>query len=334
MSAAGLFAPDGDFYTMVAHGLALLGDPEYLKRHPKHRGFQLAAHLVYHAVVDLLAAGKIELGEEVTDAFLQANSPWLKGKSRSFIQKGMYALDHILGWIERIRQHGRRIIRFVNLKLRGRGAAGALPPPTRSTSSPAPPQTPPEEFKQQTTTDSRSSSSSEGTQEETEEKTPNRDDPAIAALIARACKLIPEASPGEVAHDIGKYSAESVARALDRVEEVNRTSGRTRVHSWGFVVGILENRRKKGWTPPPPKPAPQQPAAAKAPAEPVGPPPVLSTEEVAELVGQCRRRDTRTYASVRLRMALREGAIPPELLATIPADVLAGLEVPAAGSGS
>jgi hypothetical protein len=299
MRAAGLFAPDGDFYNMVTRRLAELDSD-----------FQLSGHLVYHALVDLLALGKIELGEEVTDAWLQANSPWLKGKSRSFIQKGLHALEGILGLIGRIRQHGRRIIRFV-LRLRGRGG------------SVLPPQTPPKDF-EQTTTEGRSSSSQKSGGKGKEEAA-GPVDPAIAGLVARACRLVPEATPGQVATAIGKFTAEWVALALDRVEKRNRTPGKVPVESWGFVLRILLNRRHEGWTPPEPEPkrAPAPPAT-RVPQAPPEPSPALSAEEVAALVAatQSGPPTSRRVAATRLRVAAREGAIAAELVATIPAGIL------------
>jgi hypothetical protein len=107
------------------------------------------------------------------------------------------------------------------------------------------------------------------------------------------------------------------------------------VTSWGFVLRILLNRRNEGWTPPESKPALQQPAAPKAPAESPAPPRLLSSVELAELVAECRRRDTLgRLAATRIRMAVRTGQVPAELLGTIPAEILAGPEVPAAVSGS
>jgi hypothetical protein len=336
MSTATLYDPTGEFYDQIPRGLAMLGDPQYLKLHPEHKGFFRAAHLGCHALADLIAAGKarlspggfIELGEEHTDRFFQEESPWLKGKCRSFVQKSWHALEDILGWIDRHRQHGRRAIRIL-WRLRGRGGiAGSLAP---ASSPSAPPQTPPEGSKQQTTTGSRSSSSPENAQE----KTPEPDDPAIAELVGRACRLVPEVTPGQVRTAIGEFTAEWVALALDRVEKRNRTPGKKPVTSWGFVLRILLNRRREGWEPPAPKPSAALPAAVKAPAAPEGPPRKLLPAELAELVAQCSQgpQALRKLVVLQLRSALRDGLVPAELIPTIPGELLAGSGVPAVGSG-
>jgi hypothetical protein len=149
-------------------------------------------------------------------------------------------------------------------------------------------------------------------------------------LVKRACRLIAEATPGQVATAIGEFTAE-----WDRVEQRNRTPGKKPVTSWGFVLRILLNRRQEGWTPPEPKPAPQPAAAPKTPAEPSARPQLLSAEEVAGLVAACSRRSALgRLAAVRVRMAVRNGEVPAELVSTIPAEILAGPEVPAAISGS
>jgi hypothetical protein len=309
---AAFFAPDGDLYDMVSRRLAALP-----------RAYQLAGHRVYHAIMDLLARGQIELGEEVTDRYLQEKSPWLCGYSRSFIQKGLRALQYIAGLIVRIRQHGRRVIRLI-MRLRGRGLA--------------PPQTPPSDKDNMTTTEGRSSSCPESsltTPPQTSQKTPA--DPAIAALISRACRLVPTATPGKVTAAVNEFGAEWVGRALDRVEERNRQPGKLPVKSWGFVLTTLENYRREGGPAPSKPQVIPQPATTKTPEAPVVPPKLLSAKQVAELIEQARSRQ-RTIARLAvttLRLALREGAISPELAGTIPSGLVdspAGLEVPAAGS--
>jgi hypothetical protein len=320
MSTIGLYDPTGDLYNQVSCRLAGLDSD-----------LALSAHLVYHALMELRRRG-IEPGEEVTDRWLQENSPWLRGWSRSFIQKGLHTLEHVLKMIHRARQHGRRIISFI-WRLRQRGTAGGLLPPDPPSGSPsAPPQTPPEgsRQKQQTTTDGPSSSSPE----KIPEKPPEPEDPTIAALCDRACKLVPEVTPGQVRSAIGEFSAAWVASALDRVEKVNRTPGRKQVTSWGFVLRILVNRRNEGWELPQPKPAPQQPAPVQAPAEPAPEAPKLLPAELAELVEQSKQRGVPgRLAATQIRMAASEGRIPAELMATIPAEILAGPGVPAAVSG-
>jgi hypothetical protein len=119
MSAAALFLPgDGDLFIPVSIRLAALS-----------KGRILSAHLVYQALIDCLRPGMTETSEAVTDRFLQNNSPWLRGYSVSFIQKGLRTLEE-LGIIERHPRHGRRRIVF-KVRLRGRAQA----PPRPSTAS-------------------------------------------------------------------------------------------------------------------------------------------------------------------------------------------------------
>jgi hypothetical protein len=170
------------------------------------------------------------------------------------------------------------------------------------------------------------------------EKPPTLDDPALAALIARARRLIPEVTPGEVSWAIGEYTAEWVSLALDRVEQRNHEPGKKTVRSWGFVLAILQNRRQKGWTPPEVKPAPPPAPATKKPPEPLASPPLLSAEQVAELVAASRRPGALgRLAGSQIRRAILDGEIPTELLSTIPAELRplpAGSEVPACNTGS
>lgn len=108
MSASALFvAGEGDYHLPLTVRLASL---------PRHQ-FE-AASRAYYALIDLLRKGRTELGEAVTDRFLMNNSPWLKGYSLRFVQKGLKALQDI-GVIARKRQHGRRIITIL-VRLRGR----------------------------------------------------------------------------------------------------------------------------------------------------------------------------------------------------------------------
>lgn len=129
MSAAALFTPGaGDFHVPVSVRLADIP-----------RGQQLAAWRVYSAILDFLPRGQIELGERFTDRVL-GQSPWLKGYSRRFIQKGLRILT-ALGIIRRIPQHGRRIIVVVG-RLRGsdkpktRAKAEPKPTPARASTIP------------------------------------------------------------------------------------------------------------------------------------------------------------------------------------------------------
>lgn len=107
MSAAALFTPGaGDFHIPVTVRLKDLP-----------RGERTAAWLVNTAILDFLRKGRTELGERYTDLVL-SQSPWLRGYSLRFIQKGLRILERI-GIISRRRAHGRRTIIIVG-RLRGR----------------------------------------------------------------------------------------------------------------------------------------------------------------------------------------------------------------------
>ena len=165
------------------------------------------------------------------------------------------------------------------------------------------------------------------------------DDPAIAALVARACDLIPDATPERVGVTIAAYGAAWVGLALDQVEKRNRKPNMLPVRSWRFVTKIVENWRKEGGPPAPPSEAPPAPPPRRPSPEPAAAPQPLTAEEVADLLARCAsaERMTAHLGRVGLRIAMREGAIGPELLATIPGELLAppaGPEVPAAVSES
>jgi hypothetical protein len=288
MSAATLFRPGGDPW----YGLGDLVDE--LDRDLRHAAKEVLSYLTKRERDGTL-------NELVTDRVIAEAI----GYSERFVQKGLNALHVQLGElgkaiIDRVPSHGRRIITFVR-GLAGRGRSG-----TQST----PPQTPPGSFEKTTT--GFPSSSFEII-------------PAIAELIARACRLIPEATPGKVAAAVGDFGAEWVGRALDRVEERNRRPGKLPVKSWGFVLGVLANYRREGGPAPQRPVPPTQPAVAKASeASPSEPPQPLTAEQVAELVEQAGspHRAMARIATANLRVSVRDGLIPPELAATIPAGIL------------
>jgi hypothetical protein len=56
--------------------------------------------------------------------------------------------------------------------------------------------------------------------------------------------------------------------------------------------------------------------------------------ELAELVARCQQPGPAAkYAGSQLRLAIKAGQVPSELIPTIPGELLAGPEVPASGSG-
>ena len=246
-----------------------------------------------------------------------------RGVSPRSIQKGLHAVEVELGKLgvplirrtSGIGMHGRRRIEVLPLAGQESSAeASADPPPG-----------PPPEYRREireTTTDGRSSSSSLRITPPTPEGTGEL---APAELIARACKLVPKATPGRVIDAASVYGAEWVSRALDRVEERNRKPGNKEVRSWGFVLNTLANWRKEGG-PPPDDPGPT-PAAQARPA--VGaaeeePPRRLTAVELAELVARCQgdAGPLARIARVTLRNSVADGSVPSDLVATIPAELL------------
>jgi hypothetical protein len=129
------------------------------------------------------------------------------------VQKGLRTLsDATLAIITRTRAHGRRTIDFVR-GLRGSRTA------TDAQADDAPPPAPPPVDRRDTTTSPQAAPSSSSP-------------PACPPeLIARACALIAKATPGRVLDAATKYTAEWVARALDRVQERNATPGNKPVRS-------------------------------------------------------------------------------------------------------
>jgi hypothetical protein len=304
VSAAAIFVP----------GAASRWDPlpEQIKALP--RRLRVVATEVWWAIVDHLERGLDATTEAITDAVLSQHSGW----SRSFVQHGLNILEDMARVIVRERQHGRRIIRVI-VRLWGSRNRQIVPP---SGSPSTPPQTPPKEF-EKTTKDAGGSSSS---LEKLPEKTLEPDDPAIAELVARACTLVPDATVGRVAAAVRTYGADWVRRALGVAEE-----RKPPVKKWRFILGILENWRTEGGLPPekPPAPAP----AARRAAEPEAPVQPLTAEEVAALVAACSQGGYIGHWNRKmLGVRIRSGLIAPELVGTIPAEILSAPEVAAGGS--
>src|SRR5262249_42321530 len=107
------------------------------------------------------------------------------------------------------------------------------------------------------------------------------------------------------------------------------------VKGWGWIRRTLANFRKQGGAPPKREPRPAVSPARKVP-EPESPLPQLLPAELAALIAQTREGPVplRRLAVGQIRRALHDGTIPAELMATIPGEILAGLEVPAVGSGA
>jgi hypothetical protein len=230
------------------------------------------------------------------------------GISKRSVQRGLWALDVVLGKIglaviKRIPSHGRRLISFVRgFAARGQSAPPFTPPKTSGT----------------TTTRGPSSSLDSG------EETPSESRVSVPpGLIDRAVRLIPTATEGRVIDAVAAYGAEWVSRVLDLVEKRNGKPGMLPVRSWGFVLNTLKNWKREGGPPP------LEPRPAAAPARGVArpakeePPPRLTAASLADLLSECRSRNPAVarFARVRLSKALEEGAIPAELLATIPAEL-------------
>jgi hypothetical protein len=319
MSAAALFVP----------GAASRWDPlpEQIKALPRRQ--RVVAAEIWWAVLDHLERGLDATTEAITDAVLSQHSGW----SRSFVQRGLWVLEHVAMVIERVRLHGRRIITIIARLWGRRGDRPAGSPPG---SPSAPPQTPPEHFEQKTTKDrGGSSSSSEKLPEKTPE--PEPDDPAIADLFRRARALVPDVTPGRIAAAVRIYGADWVRRALDAAEEWNRTCrsrGKNPVKKWRWFTGTMENWREEGGPPPAPEKPTPQPAAPRPSVEPAAPPSKLLPEQLAEMLRQWGQGDrtVRGIMARQIRGVVHDGLVAPELIAAIPAEILAGLEVPAASS--
>lgn len=301
-----LFRPGGDAYTILPDpAFDLLGE---LLPKPVRKAILNALPRVLRFLVKLAQAG--ELDERTIDQRIAQAA----GISERMVQYVLWALDVVLGKvgmpiINRKRSHGRRTIEFV----RGFVARGQTP-------AVVPPQTPLEKTFETTTT--REPSSSLGS---TGEETGEAREIAPPELIDRACRLIPEATPGKVADAVAVYGAEWVNRALDRVVKRNANRDNRPVKSWGFVLNTLKNfEREGGPAPIDPPPAPPPVKARVEPSEEETPY-RLTVEEVAELVRKCqssRPSDLPLLARVQLRQALAEGSIPAELVATIPAELI------------
>jgi hypothetical protein len=316
MSYADVFKPGGNPYDCVDRLIDRL-----------ERGLQWVAEkvlrfIVRHALDGTLATLKptdAEIAEEM-------------GISPRAVQKGLNALD-----VKAAEQLGQPLIdRESGLGCHGRRtitlAVGLAPSGSRrpaEASPPVPPQSPPEREDNTTTegTGGRSSSSPETAPEKPLEPPPE----PPPELVQRAQELIPGTTAGQVAEALADgYTAAEVDRALDEVPEHNRKPGNLRVKGWGWIRRTLANFRKQGGAPPKRELKEPPPARPKPPPEPSAPPKLLSAEQVAELVAACCRLGPEgRFNRIGLGMAIRGGEIPAELMATIPAELLAAPEVTA-----
>jgi len=108
MSAAALFTHDGsgDYFTAINDKIAGL-DPFW----------RVAAQAAWNAAVGFLETDKLEL--TIRNATL-LTSQWLEGYGLSFLSKGLFALDHLLGVIKRETHSNHRTIFFTPAaRLRG-----------------------------------------------------------------------------------------------------------------------------------------------------------------------------------------------------------------------
>jgi hypothetical protein len=303
MSAASLFRPGGDFYITFPELLLELHEllPELLPKAEVAASIN-ATFRILGFLVRTARTG--ELNELVTDKLIAART----GLSERNVQRGLYVLDVALGKIgkpiiSRLHRHGRRIISFI----RGFAARGQT----------APPCTP---KKTSETTSTTGPSSSLGF---APEKPPEPTVIIPPELVARAMKLVLQATQGKVLDAVAIYGADWVSRALDVVEKRTKNRDNLPVRSWGFVLNTLKNWKREGGPPPvdpPPAPVPvrakSDPAKAELPQR-------LTPVEVAELLAQCQsgNRVKSTFARLQLRQAVAEGLIETEELATIPAEL-------------
>jgi hypothetical protein len=299
-SAPSLFRAGGDFYITL---------PKLLFRELRQLLPKAELAAAVNAAIRVMAflvemAWQDKLNPLLTDQVIADEI----GISKRSVQRGLWALDVVLGKIglpiiTRMRTHGRRIISFV----RGFAARGQA----------APPCTPPKTL--ETTTTSEPSSSLDFR----EEKLPEPRVIIPPGLIDRAFRLIPKTTEGRVIDAVSVYGAEWVSRVLDVVEKRNSRPGMLPVRSWGFVLNTLKNWKKEGG--PPPVDPPPVPSPARAAAQPakVDPPHCLTAACLADLLAECQSRNPTVarFARVRLTKAVEEGAIPSELLVTIPSEL-------------
>jgi hypothetical protein len=328
MSAlAGLFVPGGHHYRTVADLIALLP-----------RGMQHAATVAVRCVLRYQARNELEKLKPTDEDFAAESERMAReeaeengidyegrrGYGPDFMQKGFKAIHIELGKLgvplinrrSGIGMHGRRVIEVLPVLA---GKKKRLAEPAAAGPPPGPPPGDRRD-RRDTTTDAGSSSSLGSAPEETEAAR----EIASPELIARACKLVPKATPGRVIDAVARYGSVWLARVLDRVEERNRKPGNTPVRSWGFVLNTLANWKKEGG-PPPADPAPAKATAhpgRRAAEEP--PPAPMTAEELAELLELCRagQRDVIKFSRNQLRKAVASGSVPAELVATIPAELL------------
>jgi hypothetical protein len=300
---AGLFRPRGDFYVTIPEILFELDSilPDLLPA----KEIAASINATIRVMGFLVRTARADaLNELVTDRLIAAET----GVSQRNVQRALYVLDVVLRKIgkpiiDRMRSHGRRIISFV----RGFAARGSV----------APPQTP-HKTSETTTTNGPSSSSGSAP-----EKPPEPRVIGPPELVARAMRLVLQATEGKVIDAVVVYGADWVSRALDVVEKRTKNRDNLAVKSWGFVLNTLKNWKREGG--PPPVDPPPAPAPARAKTEPAkaDPPQRLTPVEVAELLARCQsgNRVESNFARIQLRQALSEGSIDAEELGTMPSEL-------------
>lgn len=307
----GMFRPDGFPYFMVPEEIAQL--PSYWRTAAMevwtilvkyvHEWGELDDRLITRRIAEEIESSPRKIDGEIIP----------RHRCESFVLKGLYALQEKAKVITRVRKHGRRFIVFLG-GLLGQERPAPVPKGERPSSSPS---TPSEDLRNTSTRGG--SSSSLGSVREGEEKP---GEVPSAELVARACELIPEATPDWVAAMVAVYTSEWFGRALDQVEERNRKPHSNPVRKRKFVMDILAGWTKEGG-PPRKLELPAAPPAAprRTPAEPE-PAHQLTAEELAELIGPARA-PSGEWARRAIRTALRDGGIAPDLAATIPPELLA-----------
>ncbi len=293
MSASALFRTNGDPYAGIP--LPVLN----LESHWRAAAVEVMAFLATR-----------ERGQGLDETIIDRDIAEALGRSGSFVQKGLYALERVLGEggqavIHRARARGRRVITFV----RGLRTRGTDP------KSAAPSALPQEQEK----------TASTGLQGEP--STPmsfSSDHP----LIKRGLQLIPDATPERIAAAMATYSPDWVARAFDKVERRNRKPGMLPVRGLIYVLRALEGWKTEGG---PPKDSAPTVATEKAPARPspnsaAEPerPRILASGELAALLDSCRdgNRTLAKFSRAQLRKAIAEGLVPEDLATTIPPELL------------
>jgi hypothetical protein len=242
MSVATLFRPGGDPYSGLSDAVALL---------PARALRVLATDILRHLVA-LDRAGRLD--ERVTDWSIAEALGW----SERSVQRALHALHRVLGKlgcaiIDRVRQHGRRVISFV----RGLASSGTKPAPIVAPSALPLPEK--EKREETAATGDRPSSLLILEPQNAEEG----EKPDHAELVDRAIALPRDVKPtrSQVEAAIDRFSAAWVEQAIEEGEARPKSDP---VRNWALVTIRLERWAESGGPPERPQPKPDPVVAREA----------------------------------------------------------------------